>query len=58
MSFCHHILFFSSRNAGEHWASEHENALLLTVEEAHEIGRLANRHFLGAALDEPTIHNK
>ena len=50
MSFCHFVLFFSSEKAGKKWSGEHENTFLLTVEEAHQIGRLTNRINLGDAL--------
>lgn len=43
MSFCHYVLFFSSNEAGERWSAEHDGTFLLTVREAYEVGRLANR---------------
>ena len=43
-SFCHFVYFFCSAEAGEEWASEREGILLLSVEEAYELGRRLNEH--------------
>lgn len=38
-SFCHRVHFFASRDAGERWAAGQDDATLLSVEEAFELGR-------------------
>lgn len=50
-AFCHHVHFFASREAGERWLAERDDdeAFLLTVAEAHRLGRLWNRHRFGEA---------
>ena len=52
-SFCHHVHFFASREAGEQWIGEREgdDAFLLTVDEAFHLGELWNRHRLGVTAD-------
>ncbi len=49
-SFCHYVLFFSSEESGKQWIADHEGTFLLTLEQAHEIGRLTNKATFGAAL--------
>lgn len=39
VTFCHYVLFFASRQAGERWTAEHPDTFLVSVEEAAEIGR-------------------
>ena len=46
-SFCHHVHFFASREAGEQWIDGREGAFLLTVPEAFQLGELWNRRRLG-----------
>ncbi|VAX20203.1 hypothetical protein MNBD_NITROSPINAE01-818, partial [hydrothermal vent metagenome] len=41
-SFCHLIYFFSSWEAASSWASEHEETIILTLDEAFELGRRKN----------------
>jgi alkylmercury lyase len=43
MSFCNFVHFFPSAEEGEAWASQHPATFLLSVREAHELGRLVNR---------------
>ena len=50
MSFCHYVLFFSSEEAGKRWCADHADTFLLTVDEAHEIGRLVNKARFGGTL--------
>ena len=50
MTFCHYVLFFSSEEAGNRWRADHEDTFLLTVDEAHEIGRLFNKANLGDVM--------
>lgn len=48
-TFCHHIHFHASREVGEAWAAEKKNdTFMLTLEEAFELGRLANALRYGA----------
>ena len=41
-SFCHFIYFFPSREAGERWVAQYPRTFLLSVHEAHLLGRLKN----------------
>jgi alkylmercury lyase len=43
LSFCHYVHFFSSEQAAEPWLERHPDSFLLSVEQAFELGRLANR---------------
>lgn len=38
LSFCHHVRFFSSEEAGERWIAGRENAFLLSLEQGFELG--------------------
>lgn len=38
-SFCHSVRFFAARESGERWAADREDAALLSVDEAFEIGK-------------------
>lgn len=51
-AFCHHVHFFASRQAGERWLAERGggDAFLLTVAEAHRLGRLWNEHRFGEVV--------
>ena len=51
-AFCHHVHFFVSSDAGERWlaAREGDDAFLLTISEAHRLGRLWNGHRFGMAV--------
>ena len=51
-SFCHYVLFFSSEASGNKWITNHKDTFLLTLDEAHEIGRLTNKATFGAALTD------
>jgi alkylmercury lyase len=42
-SFCHSVHFFSSMEAASNWIFEHEGAIILTLDQAFEIGRKKNR---------------
>jgi alkylmercury lyase len=50
-SFCHHVHFFASPEAGEDWIAEREDAFLLTVDEAFRLGELWNQRRLGVTAD-------
>jgi alkylmercury lyase len=49
-SFCHFVHFFGSWRSGEQWTSSHKGTQLLSVDEAHELGRLTNAANFGDAL--------
>ena len=53
-SFCHYVLFFSSEESGNQWIANHENTFLLSLNDAHQIGRLTNNATFGLALKELT----
>ncbi len=53
-SFCHYILFFNSEESGNKWLANHKDTVLLTLDEAREIGRVTNEATFGAALRELT----
>ena len=42
-SFCCHVYFLAGPAAAERWLADHDDALVLTLEEAFELGRLAAR---------------
>ena len=46
-TFCHHIHFFASPQAAQEWvATREQQIVMLTIEEAFELGRLALSDFL------------
>jgi len=53
--FCHYVLFFNSEESGNKWIANHKDTFLLTLEEAHDIGRVTNKANFGAALKELTL---
>ncbi len=40
--FCHFVHFFASAQAGEQWTVAHEGTFLMSVRDAHELGRRTN----------------
>lgn len=42
-SFCCHVHFLAGPAAAQRWLAEHDGALVLTLDEAFELGRLATR---------------
>jgi alkylmercury lyase len=50
MSFCSFVHFFPSAGAGREWVARHPETFLLSVAEAHELGRIVNRRRYGASL--------
>ncbi len=42
LNFCHYVYFFSSGEAGSQWVSEHPGTFLLSIEDAHYLGRKKN----------------
>ncbi|MCU1260550.1 MAG: merB [Bryobacterales bacterium] len=49
-SFCHFVHFFPSCQAGESWAAQHAGTFLLSIGEAHAVGRRKNDAQYGKAL--------
>jgi hypothetical protein len=43
-----YVLFFSSEESGKQWMANHEGTFLLTLEQAHQIGRLTNKATFGS----------
>jgi alkylmercury lyase len=50
LSFCHHVLFFDSQEAGIVWAADRPNAFFLSIEQGFELGRVVVEAKFGAAL--------
>lgn len=48
--FCHFVHFFASAESGRRWVADHPGTFLLSVDEAFELGRLANRLRIPRAL--------
>lgn len=44
-TFCCNVMFLASADAGRAWTATRANSALLSVEEAHELGRRANSRF-------------
>jgi alkylmercury lyase len=42
MSFCNFVHFFPTAGTAADWVAEHPGTFLLSVEEAHELGRIVN----------------
>ena len=58
-SFCHFVHFFGSRKSGVQWTSEHKGTLLLSADQAYELGRQTNaRNFAEALAETPLMENK
>lgn len=60
-NFCHLVHFFSSPEAGERWMTTHAGTLLLSVEDAHELGQRTNRAQFADALpaeSTPAKHDR
>ena len=41
-NFCHLVYFFNSKESASKWASEHEGAIILSLDEAFELGHRKN----------------
>lgn len=50
-TFCHHVLFLASRDAGRRWLTGRPNGFLLSPDDAFELGVRVVRARFGAALD-------
>jgi hypothetical protein len=50
MSFCHFVHFFPSPSSGEEWVVANPGTFLLSIPEAHELGRIVNAAPFGADL--------
>ncbi len=48
-TFCCHVMFLGSPNAGRAWTATRPNSALLSVEQAHELGRRTNERFFAQA---------
>lgn len=53
-SFCHHVLYFASEEAGRRWIATHPGTFLLSVEQAFEVGRRFDLSRFGAAPADAT----
>ena len=51
-NFCHYVHFFSSRQAGLSWISQNPGTLLMSIEEAFELGKKKNAKQYGSSLKE------
>jgi alkylmercury lyase len=49
-SFCHFVHFFGSPKSGHRWTSTHKGTLLLSADQAYDLGRLTNARNFGEAL--------
>lgn len=49
-SFCHFVHFFRDEDAGREWTAGREGTFLMSIDDAHEIGRLTNEANFGAML--------
>lgn len=50
--FCHQMHFFSSRQAAETWQTAHQEAVILSVEDAYQVGQM-----LAASLQRSAAHD-
>jgi len=50
-AFCHFVHFFPSCQAGESWAAQHAGSFLLSIGEAHAVGRRKNEAQYGKVLE-------
>lgn len=50
-AFCHFVHFFPSCQAGESWATQHAGSFLLSIGEAHAVGRRKNEAQYGKVLE-------
>lgn len=48
-NFCHYVHFFVDAEAGEKWASRHPGTFLFSLDDAFELGRLADSALLAAS---------
>ncbi|MCZ6691099.1 MAG: alkylmercury lyase MerB [Planctomycetota bacterium] len=49
-SFCHHILFFKSAGVAADWVAQHEGTVIISLDEAFDLGRLKNEAQYGDML--------
>ena len=54
-NFCHFVFFFESRESGEAWATKHEGAFLLALDEAADLARRLNARNWGGALTNSSL---
>lgn len=50
LNFCNYVHFFASKVSGAKWTEEHPGTFLLTLDEAFQLSRLANRAKFGGGL--------
>ncbi len=52
-NFCHQVYFFPTRTEADRWATSRDDIIVLTVDEAFELGKQAFSKLLGYARSEP-----
>jgi len=50
-TFCRHVNFLASKDAGVAWRAANPEAVILTLDEAHALGRIRNQVGFGDALE-------
>ena len=43
-NFCHYIFFFTSEETGAEWVSQHDNAALMSLDDAFQLAKRKNAH--------------
>ncbi len=54
-SFCCNVLFFSTLEAASEWRSDHQEMIVLPVDEAYQVARMVARYRFGEVLSELRI---
>jgi len=54
-SFCCNVFFFSSLEAASVWRSEHQETIVLPVDEAYQVARMVARYRYGEVLSKLRI---
>jgi alkylmercury lyase len=54
-SFCCNVLFFSTLQAASEWRSDHQEMIVLPVDEAYQVARMVARYRFGEVLPELRI---
>lgn len=50
---CHFVFFFTSRASGERWVAKQPNTVLVSLEDAFELGKRVNAQVFGGATGSP-----
>lgn len=50
-SFCDHVHFLSSREAASEWSAKNQKTIVLSVDDAHRVGRIMLEHLFEQASD-------